>query len=122
MQEPWLELHFGCHSQSKLTFSFYISISSAGSPERWPKLAFIRSHISVIWTVALHFTMLLHVAGTINIWIGLKVFILLAEAMIYEFHTFSMNLFLMFEFNCVAEEREAGAPHSSAARAQLSIK
>jgi len=39
--------------------------------------------------------------------------------MIYEFHTFSMNLFLMFEFNCVAEEREAGAPHSSAARAQL---
>ena len=65
--------------------------------------------------------MLLHGAGTINIWIGLKVFILLAEAMIYEFHTFSMNLFLMFEFKCVAEEREAGAPHSSAARAQLRL-
>ena len=42
--------------------------------------------------------------------------------MIYEFHTFSMNLFLMFEFNCVAEEREAGAPHSSAARAQLIVQ
>ena len=51
----------------------------------------------------------------------IEVFILLAEAMIYEFHTFSMNLFLMFEFNCVAEEREAGAPHSSAARAQLQV-
>ena len=102
----WINLHIFLHSRTGIAAQSWL-------------LSEVTYLITLIWTVALHFTILLRVAGTINIWIGLKVFILLAEAMIYEFHTFSMNLFLMFEFNCVAEEREAGAPHSSAARAQL---